>query len=103
MTVSKTARFAVRPSDLSVATSAVEEFVARIEATEPGTLLYATFMSGADPIDFLHVMVFSDETAETAHRSSDAVGRFTDVLYPVTIDGVRFDDQDLLATTSLRG
>jgi len=76
--------------------------VDRITADEPGTRLYATFTSGDDPIEFLHVMVFGDEPAERLHRNSEAVREFVGVLYPITIDGVRFDDLQLLASAPLR-
>jgi quinol monooxygenase YgiN len=101
--ISKTARFAVRRQDLDVAADAVRTFVAYLSENEPGTRLYATFTRGDDPVEFLHLMVFRDEVAESTHRESAAVRRFTDILYPVTADGVRFDDFELLATTPLRG
>ena len=102
MSISKTARFRVRAAHAGEAIEAIETFVRAIEADEPATRLYATFRREGDPIEFLHVMVFEDSKAEKRHRSSSAVRRFTDVLYPITVDGVRFDDWSLIATTRLR-
>lgn len=102
MTISKTARFRVPASDVPAAVDAIRVFVQAIEDDEAGTKLYATFRRGDDPVEFLHVMIFADESAETAHRTSAAVGRFTDSLYPITLEGVAFDDWQLIATTSVR-
>jgi quinol monooxygenase YgiN len=100
-TITKTAEFDVRAADVEAALGAIGAFVAAIVHDEPGTRLYTTMSRGDDPVHFLHLMVFRDERAEAIHRSSDAVQRFTDVLYPLTIDGVRFTDFDLVASTPL--
>ena len=60
-------------------------------ANEPGTKLYLSLQDQADPTRFLHVMIFEDEVAEDLHANSEAVKRFTDVLYPETVDGVTFN------------
>ncbi len=52
-----------------------------------------------DTTSFVHVMVFEDEAAEKDHRSSDAVRRFTDELYALTVDGVKFVDYQEVAST----
>ena len=39
----------------------------------------------------LHLFVFENEAAENLHANSDAVKRFTDALYPQTVDGVTFE------------
>lgn len=35
-------------------------------------------------------MIFDDDAAEDLHANSDAVKRFTEVLYPETVHGVTF-------------
>jgi quinol monooxygenase YgiN len=92
-----TARFTVREGSLPEGLAAIREFVAYVSANEPRTRRYASFTDRDDPTSFTHVMVFEDETAEDAHANSAAVQRFTDVLYPLCVDGVRFERFELVA------
>jgi hypothetical protein len=43
-----------------------------------------------EPTRFVHLIEFENEAARETHANSDAVNRFTSVLYPRTIDGVEF-------------
>ena len=86
----KTAVFQVRAEALDTCLEAIRAFVAHAQTKEPGTLMYRSLQSVDDPTRFVHVMAFADEAAEKAHATSDAVRRFTDVLYPNTVDGVAF-------------
>jgi hypothetical protein len=36
-------------------------------------------------------MIFDDDAAENLHTNSEAVKRFTGVLYPESVDGVTFE------------
>lgn len=90
MPICKTARFAVRPEALEACKQAIRELVLHIKASEPGTRLYLSLQEQADPTRFRHVMIFDDEAAEGRHRSSDAVKKFTGVIYPATLQGVEF-------------
>lgn len=91
MAIHGTARFGVKPEALDRCRSAMEEFVSSVRANEPGTRLYLSLQDREDPTRFLHVMIFEDEAAEDLHANSEAVKRFTDVLYPETVDGMTFD------------
>ncbi len=42
-------------------------------------------------------MIFEDEAAEDANANSEAVGRFTDLLYPLCTEPVRFERFSLIA------
>jgi len=91
MTIERTARFTVRPDGLDRALDAIRRFLAHTEM-EPGTLLYVSWRSELRPFEFLHFMTFADADAEQAHSSSDAVGSFTEVLYPLCVEPPSFDE-----------
>ena len=96
-----TATFRVRPEAVERCLGAIREFVDHVEKNEPRTKLYALWRDRDDPTRFIHLMVFEDQAAEQTHSSSGAVKRFTDVLYPETVDGVTFRGFDLVAGTGL--
>jgi quinol monooxygenase YgiN len=91
MAIYGTARFGVKPEALDRCRSAIEEFVTYVRANEPGTKLYLSLQDAEEPTRFLHVMIFEDDAAENIHTNSEAVDRFTGVLYPETVDGVTFE------------
>jgi quinol monooxygenase YgiN len=99
MTIYQTARFKVRAEALERCEAAIREFVAYIKANEPGTLLYTSVREKDDPTSFLHFFIFEDAAARERHRTSDAVRRFTDVLYPETLAGVEFVEYSGVAST----
>ncbi len=95
----RTAEYHVRADALGRCIEAIQEFVAYVRENEPGTLYYAAVQSQDDPTHFLHFMGFEDDAAEKTHRSSEGVARFTDVLYPRTVEGVVFSTYELIGTT----
>ena len=97
--IHKTATFQVRRERLDTAAAAIREFVDYVRANEPGTLRYDSFQQRDDPTKFVHVFTFWDAKAEDIHSSSAAVKRFTDVLYPLCVEPVRFTDFVMVATT----
>ena len=99
MAIYKTASFDVRPGLVTQAQAWIVEFVDYIKGNEPETRLYVSLQKKTDSTSFVHVMVFADEAAEENHRSSGAVKRFTDELYPLTVDGVKFVDYEEVAST----
>jgi quinol monooxygenase YgiN len=99
MTIYQTARFQVRPEALEQCERAIREFVAYMQEHEPGTLLYTSLQEREDPARFLHFFLFRDETARDTHRHSEAVRRFTEVLYPHTLAPVEFTEYTLVAST----
>src|SRR5438034_1454600 len=97
MAIAKTAAFAVRPESLVQCEQVICDFVEGVAREEAGTRLYVSLREARDPTRFVHVMVFDDEAAETAHREADRTRRFTQALYPHTLEGVAFTDCSLVA------
>ena len=91
-----TARFTVR-DDVDRAVQAIGEFVTYVKTNETGTELYLSFRDRDAPATFTHFMIFADEVAEQTHASSEAVQRFTGVLYPLCVEPVRFERFELVA------
>ena len=98
MPIFKTARYQVRPESVEKCKEAVRTFVEHIKANEPGTLRYTAMQQPDDPTRFLHFMIFEDKAAEDKHGNSEAVRRFTDVLYPETLAPVEFNDYTIVAS-----
>lgn len=99
MPIHQTARFQVRPESLAKCRRAIEEFVAHIKANEPGTVMYVSLRQRDDSTSFLHYFIFRDEAARDLHANSDAVKRFTGVLYPETLAPVEFTEYAVVAST----
>jgi len=101
MPVFMTARFTVREDSLDVARAAIAEFVEYVQDNEPGTQLYTSLHEVDNAAEFLHYFIFDDVAAEEIHRNSEAVKKFTGILYPVLAsDGVEFKSYRVLASTS---
>jgi len=99
MPIHQTARFKVRPEAREKCEQAIREFVAYVKANEPGTRLYVSLQESGDPTSFLHYFFFEDEAARDRHANSEAVNRFTAVLYPETLAPVEFVEYRLLTST----
>jgi quinol monooxygenase YgiN len=95
--IAKTAVFSVRPESLARCEEVIREFVDGVTVEEPGTRVYVSLRQQRDPTRFVHVMVFDDEAAESAHRGAERNRRFTAALYPHTLEGVAFTDCSLVA------
>ena len=99
MAIYKTASYRVQPQSLPKVKQAIDAYITYIRSNEPNTILYTSLQSAEDETAFLHVMGFKDAAAEEQHRMSEGTQRFVDILYPETIDGVKFSDYQLEATT----
>ena len=99
MPIHMTARFDVQHDRLADCEAAIREFVEYVSANEPDTLRYTSLREKDDPHRFIHYFIFKDEAARDLHASSDAVNRFTGVLYPNLVAPVEFTEYHLFAAT----
>lgn len=99
MPIYQTAYFVVRDDALDVCQKAIREFVEYVRENEPDTLLYTSLSEKEYPNHFLHYLIFRDETARQLHARSEAVNRFTNILYPNLIAPVEFTEHDLFTST----
>ena len=99
MTVHQTARFQVQAEHLDECVAAINEFVVYVRENEPGTLIYTSLQQKGDPTQFIHYFIFKDEAARDIHANSQAVKRFTDILYPRLVVPVKFTEYSLLIST----
>lgn len=59
---------------------AISEFVSAIHQQEPDTDYRAYRLQ--ESREFLHIMTFTDRTAQKIHQTAEYTKRFVDVLYP---------------------
>lgn len=99
MTIHQTAHFIVREDALETCQRAIKEFMDYVRENEPDTILYTSLQEKEDPNHFMHYFIFEDEVARDLHSNSDAVNRFTGILYPNLIVPVEFTKYNMLAST----
>jgi quinol monooxygenase YgiN len=99
MPIHQTAYFVVRDDALEVCEKAIREFVDYVRQYEPETLLYTSLREKQEPNHFLHYFIFRDETARDRHANSEAVNRFTELLYPNLVAPVEFTEYEVFADT----
>ena len=88
----------MKASAVNQAKQAIKEFVAYVQAHEPGTHMYLAWQKKDDPTLFLHIFIFDDAAAQTRHGQSEAVRRFESVYSPELVGGdVVFTDYEMVA------
>ena len=98
MTIHQTAYFVVRDDALEICEKAIREFIEYVRENEPDTLLYTSLQENDDHNHFLHYFIFRDENARDLHANSDAVNRFTSLLYPNLVAPVEFTEYHVFAS-----
>lgn len=93
----QTARFQVKSHALEQCKQAIREFVEYVRASEPETRMYLPLNQDDDPTQFLHVFIFDNDIARDRHANSDAVKRFTAILYSNCVAPVEFAEYTLVA------
>lgn len=77
---------------------AIKEFVAYVQADEPGAHMYLAWQQEDDPTRFLHLFIFENAAAQTRHGQSEAVKRFESIYRPELVgDEVVFTDYEMIA------
>lgn len=99
MPIHQTAYFVVRDDAMEDCERAIREFVEYVRANEPDTLLYTALREKEERNHFLHYFIFRDESARDRHASSEAVNRFTELLYPSLVAPVEFTEYEVFADT----
>ena len=99
MPVYMTAQFSVRPESVEQCQAAIREFVDYVTRNEPQTRTYISLEEVDNRATFMNFFIFEDEAAEEHHANSEAVKRFTDILYPACIEPVKFTSYRLVAST----
>ena len=98
MPIYQTGGYRVKPSGVDKVKKAINEFVAYVQANEPGTHMYLAWQQADDPTHFLHLFIFEDEAAQVRHGESDAVKRFEAVYGPeLAGEEVEFTDYSMIA------
>jgi quinol monooxygenase YgiN len=95
-----TAQFEAKKEALEVCKQAIQEFVDYVRANEPDTILYTSLQEKENPTRFIHYFIFRDEKAREVHSSSEAVNRFTSILYPNVLAPVEFTEYSNFASTT---
>lgn len=97
MPLYQTSDYRVKPSAVNKVKQAIKEFVAYVEANEPGTHMYLAWQQKDDPTHFLHLFIFEDAAAQKRHSQSEAVRRFEAVYSPELVGGdVVFTDYEMV-------
>ena len=98
MPLYQTGGYQVKPSGVNKVKQAIKEFVAYVQANEPGTHMYLACNNKDDPNLFLHLFIFKDAAAQTLHGQSEAVRRFESIYSPELVGGeVIFTDYEMIA------
>jgi len=98
MPIYQTGGYRVKPSAVNKVQQAIKEFVAYVQANEPGTHMYLAWQQKDDPTHFLHLFIFEDAAAQTRHGQSDAVKRFESIYSSELVGGeVVFTDYEMVA------
>ncbi|HKI24929.1 MAG TPA: antibiotic biosynthesis monooxygenase [Candidatus Sulfotelmatobacter sp.] len=98
MPIYQTGGYQVKPSAVNKVKQAIKEFVAYVQANEPGSQMYLAWQQKDDPTRFLHLFIFEDAAAQARHGESEAVKRFEAVYSPELVGKeVVFTDYEMIA------
>ena len=99
MAIYMTAQWKCRPGAESKTEEALRRFVSSVKQNEPETRMYSALQQEEDQTSFMTYFIFENEEARDFHSSTDWVKRFTDVIYPESLEPVVFTEYRLIAST----
>ncbi len=92
--IHETARYTVPSGTVEACRNAIRELVERVRDEQSGVASYLVLESkGEERTRYLHLAVFEDRAARKDHHESGALRDFADLVYPATLDGIRYEDQ----------
>jgi len=93
-----TAHYQIHPEAAETCLKAIREFTEYVKNHEPGTQMYTALQETGQTSRFLHIFIFENEVARQIHSNSEGVKRFTEILYPETMNGVEFKEYVLVSS-----
>ena len=87
MPLYQTGGYQVKPSGVNKVKQAIKEFVAYVQASEPGTHMHLAWQQKDAPTRFLHLFIFKDAAAQTLQGQSETVRRFESIYSPELVGG----------------
>ena len=99
MAIYLTAHWKCRPGAEVRVEEALRAFVAAVGENEPDTRIYTALRQAADATSFMTYFIFENEEARIAHRSTEWVKQFTEIIYPENVEPVVFTEYELVAST----
>ncbi len=95
--IRKIATYTVKRDQVDAVRVAVTEFVNAIARHEPASN-YSAYQTD-DGVSFVHIMAFTDEADEQAHRTAPHTEAFVAALYPHCEEPPVFTDLKMVAST----
>lgn len=77
----KMMHYKVNPADVEYVKGLIADFVAQLQPSRKGLIRYEAYQEN-DVVSFLHLMEFSSQLAEEAHRTNPQVREFIERLIP---------------------
>jgi len=99
MAIFMTAQWQCKPGAESKVEQALKRFVDSVKQNEPETRVYTALQKVDDKTSFMTYFIFENEAARNFHSSTEWVKRFTDVIYPESLEPVIFTEYRLIAST----
>ena len=87
MAIYQTMEYAVAPEAVASVTRAIDQYIHDVRASKPSTRIYAACQQLNDPTRFVHLLIFDDDAARSAHGRSTAAARFERACRPHRVDG----------------
>ena len=98
MAIYMTAQWQCKPGAELKVKEALQRFVDSVKQNEPEARMYTALQKVEDKTSFMTYFIFENEAARSFHSSTEWVKRFTDVIYPESLEPVIFTEYRLIAS-----